>query len=153
MTTSGAALELDHQRIDSGFDALIDAAKDGRVEVDLAGPPINELRRHIWIEEEIFFPPLRAAGMVGPVLVMLREHGEIWTALKELETLLATDSPEPQAILTIWGTLEAVLTAHNFKEEKILYATADQALDASVHEAVIAGLSQELPEGWTAEMF
>ena len=42
---------------------------------------MESLRRHIFLEEQLLFPPLREAGMIAPVLVMLREHGEIWQSL------------------------------------------------------------------------
>jgi len=35
------------------------------------------------------FPPLRDAGMVAPVFVMLREHGQMWRAGTSMPTDLA----------------------------------------------------------------
>ena len=83
--TLTAALEREHQEIDAGLAAFVDGLDSDELrgaELDRAA---DALRRHIYLEEEFLFPPLRAAGMVPPVLVMLREHGEIWRTLEALE--------------------------------------------------------------------
>ncbi|HEY3459830.1 MAG TPA: hypothetical protein VGL52_03315 [Casimicrobiaceae bacterium] len=36
------------------------------------------LRRHAYVEHEILLPPLMKAGLVMPVLVMKREHAQMW---------------------------------------------------------------------------
>ena len=83
--TLTAALEREHQEIDAGLGAFVDGLDNG----ELLGAEFNRaadaLRRHIYLEEEFLFPPLRAAGMLPPVLVMLREHGAIWRTLQGLE--------------------------------------------------------------------
>ena len=151
--TAGTVLESDHRAIDEGFDAFIELARSGTVDAALVTPAIEALRRHIWVEEETFFPPLRQAGVVGPILVMLREHGELWTHLDELERVL--DHPEPQAdlALSVCDGLTRLLTQHNFKEENILYATADRFLDdKSIHQVVAEELHAERPRDWTCAM-
>ena len=53
---------------------------------------MDGLRRHIYLEEEFLFPPLRAAGMMAPLFVMVRQHGELWDAMRALDALLAVDA-------------------------------------------------------------
>lgn len=152
MTTAGQALEADHRTVDDHFAAFADAAASGTWERDPLEEAVRALRRHIWVEEDLFFPPLRAAGVVGPVMVMLREHGQIWRFLDELEALAQSHEPDLQGALAIWGALEQVLQQHNVKEEQILYATADRVLDADTTSGVIDGLTTDVPAGWRCAM-
>lgn len=68
MTTAGEALEADHRAIDDHFAGFASAAANGTLERDHLAEAVRALRLHIWVEEDLFFPPLRAAGVVGPVL-------------------------------------------------------------------------------------
>lgn len=47
------------------------------------------LRRYIYLEEAFVFPPIRKAGMIMPIFVMTREHGELWRTTDFLADLLA----------------------------------------------------------------
>lgn len=152
MSTAGQALEADHRVIDDHFAAFATAAGRGAVERDRLAAALRALRLHIWVEEELFFPPLRAAGLLGPVLVMLREHGEIWRLLGELETIVAAEAPDLPAALAVWESLAEVLRQHNMKEERILYAAADQILDDGTAAEVTDGLAEALPDGWVCGM-
>ena len=174
-----ACLEADHRAIDDHFAAFGTALSEGRVEADalaagaalfacghgigtLAFAPHGRqwlaagaagLRRHIWVEETIHFPPLREAGLFGPVLVMLREHGEIWALLDALDTDVAAGTSAARLAQT-FAQLEEALEQHNLKEERILYPAGDQVLDATVAEAVRGALSDGLmPADWVCEMF
>lgn len=140
-----AALEREHREIDEGIEAFT------------AGPPsrdqqplrcaIRALRRHIYLEEEFLFPPLHQAGLVAPVLVMLREHAQMWKLLDSLERQL--DAGAAGAGLTLCQQLSVQLQHHNLKEERILYPRADEALTASATAQLRAFLdSGELPDGW-----
>lgn len=83
--TLSAALEREHHEIDAGLEAFLDGLDSGEVRRDELTRAADALRRHIYLEEEILFPPIRDAGLVPPILVMLREHGEIWQTLDALE--------------------------------------------------------------------
>ena len=152
MTPAGQALEADHRVIDEQFATFATAAEEGVVDRDSLTVAADGLRLHIWVEEELFFPPLSTAGIMGPIMVMHREHGEIWRSLDELEGIIAADEPDLPAALEVWRSLENILMQHNLKEEQILYAAADRMLDAQTAAEVTAGLDQELPEGWTCTM-
>lgn len=152
MTTAGQALESDHRTIDDHFAAFADAAARGSLERGRLAEALRTLRLHIWVEEDALFPPLRTAGVIGPVMVMLREHGEIWRLLDDLEAIAGTPEPDLTAALATWGSLQQVLLQHNVKEEQILYAAADRILDVETATEVIDGLDADLPAGWTCAM-
>ncbi len=137
-----AALEREHHDIDEGIAAFTAALGD-------PGPltrAIWALRRHIYLEEEFLFPLLGEAepGLRAPVLVMLREHAQIWAALDALE-----HEPAPGAALVLCRQLTVRLLHHNLKEERVLYPRADHALPPPTAARLRAFIgSGELPEGW-----
>lgn len=140
-----AALEREHREIDAGLAAFTAAPGDRR---PLAGA-IGALRRHIYLEEEFLFPLLPEAepGLAAPVLVMLREHAQIWATLGLLEREL--DAGGPGSGLALGRQLAVRLLHHNLKEEKILYPRADDALPAAAAGRLRAFLgSGKLPQGW-----
>lgn len=150
---AGTVLESDHRTIDEGFDKFITLATAGTIDAATVAPAIEGLRRHIWVEEETFFPPLRQAGVVGPVMVMLREHGELWAHLDELEELLSKPEPDQAFILEASARITRALAQHNFKEENILYASAARFLDdESIHQIVAENLTAERPRDWVCAM-
>lgn len=145
--TLRAALEREHREIDTGLEAFLG---DATAVADLA-TAFTALRRHIYLEEEHLFPPLRAQGLMAPVLVMLKEHGELWTALDEIEGRLADGAQGPELRLALEGVL-GLLAQHNAKEEPIVYGAAERALD----DEEAARLNQlvetsTLPSGWVCE--
>lgn len=143
-TTLRAALEREHREIDGGIEAFI-AAPDSPA---LVIRSMEGLRRHIYLEEEFLFPPLREAGMMVPIMVMLREHGELWRTMEALEQLLA-DQAEPAATLDRCRDLLAQLDRHNSKEEPIIYPRADEVLAEQASAELSAFLNDgRMPEGW-----
>lgn len=144
------ALEREHREIDAGIEGF---AGDGSARVQdraALADAIGSLRRHIYAEEELLFPPLRAAGLLGPVLVMLREHGEMWETLDSLERLLQSDDDDPVAAAR--RQLLRQLQNHNAKEETVLYPQAEGMLTARAVACLRAFLdSGTLPPGWTCQ--
>ena len=144
----GAALEREHREIDAGLEAFADGLAGGESRAEPLLAAIGALKRHIYIEEELVFPSLRKGGMMAPVFVMLREHGEIWRALDALEGDLSGGAATA-AMAQVCQQLAGQLEAHNMKEEAILYPRTDDALTASeggeVGEFLETGL---MPEGW-----
>jgi iron-sulfur cluster repair protein YtfE (RIC family) len=142
-----AALEREHHEIDEGIDAFVadPSAESGRQPLRQA---IRALRRHIYLEEEFLFPPLREAGLVAPIFVMLREHGQMWNTLDVLERELETGAT-PATVLTLCRQLMVQLQHHNPKEERVLYPQADHVLSAPATARLREFLDQgELPAGW-----
>ena len=150
MTTDplSAALEREHHEIDDGIEAFLVGRREGRGDLDALVRAVEALRRHIFLEEEFVFPPLREAGLVAPVFVMLREHGEIWRTLAILETQLDAAGGERSEVETC-ELLLAQLERHNAKEEAIIYPQADTALSAAADAGLRAFIEAgRLPEGW-----
>jgi hemerythrin-like domain-containing protein len=149
--TLSAALLREHHEIDAGIEEFTAGLGRGEASAEPLVRAVAALRRHIYLEEEFVFPPLRAAGMVPPVFVMLREHGEIWTSMDSLEAELAA-GPGGVAVLATCQALMGQLEAHNSKEEPIIYPQADTVVDAETQQKLLAFLdSGELPDGWVAE--
>jgi len=147
VTTLAEALEAEHRVIDEGIERFLaaPAADDApsALRTSFAG-----LRRHIYLEEEIAFPPLQDAGFVGPILVMLNEHGKMWDVMTEVERLLAAGDVTSAAEL-VRGRLTALLASHNPKEERILYPQLDSALEQPHQEALREFVAVgRLPDGW-----
>ena len=142
------ALEREHHEIDEGIEAFA-AGSAARVR-DRAPlrAAITELRRHIYLEEEFLFPLLREAGLMAPIFVMLREHGQIWDTLDTLESDVTTDDD----VLMLCHQLAVQLQHHNLKEERIVYPQADETLPmqerARLRELLAAS---ELPDGWACQ--
>ncbi|WP_068266088.1 hemerythrin domain-containing protein [Janibacter limosus] len=152
---SGVAQELvvEHHSIDERLADVVAGLDEGEVRAEAFRAAATELKHHIFVEEEHLFPPLRAAGMIPPVLVMLREHGEMWGVLEMIEGLLAAPSPDAAVLREACGRLMDQLDAHNLKEEQILYPAADQTLAPQDQESVSTALVDgDLPGDWRASM-
>lgn len=152
--TLEAALTREHRDIDTGIEEFVAGAEAGEVRPQPLTRAMDALRRHIYLEETILFPPLRAAGLMMPVMVMVREHGELWDAMAAIDTALADTSAGDGAgsLLNQCRQLLALLDEHNTKEEPILYTRADLDLDEASHDDLADFLhSGTTPEGWTCE--
>ena len=148
--TVGAALEREHREIDEGLEAFAAGLSQGESRSEPLMRAVEGLRRHIYIEEELLFPSLRAAGMVAPVFVMLREHGEIWRALDEIDDDVRAGAAGNSTLETC-QRLAGLLEAHNLKEEQILYPQADRVLTAPAGSDLAAFLaSGRMPDGWVS---
>lgn len=142
--TLAAALEREHGEIDEAIESYLSSSGEGRAEY--LARALRALRRHIYLEEAFLFPPLRDAGFVAPVHVMLREHGELWRTMAAIECSLAEDADARGECR--W--LLALLEKHNSKEEPILYPHVDGVLGAPAGAALKAFLrSGRMPDGWT----
>ncbi|MDE3134825.1 MAG: hemerythrin domain-containing protein [Acidobacteriota bacterium] len=149
--TLAEALEREHHEIDAGIEEfLARRARRG----DQAAPlrrALSALRRHIYLEEEFVFPPLDDAGLVAPIFVMLREHGEIWLTMDEIEAQL-TRAVEAGPSEESCRELLTQLERHNSKEEAIVYPQADATLSAETDTELRAFLaSGEMPDGWRCQ--
>ena len=86
--TLGAALEAEHRDIDGGIEAYLGQPADGVGTTGTLQRSLAGLRRHIYLEEEFLFPPLKTAGLMGPIFVMEREHGTLWNIMDRLDELI-----------------------------------------------------------------
>lgn len=143
-----AALEREHREIDEGIKAYLTGRAQGQARVEALRRAIAALRRHIYLEEALLFPPLHDAGLALPILVMLREHGEIWLTLDGLGAQLRIN-PEAGVMSEICRVLLEQLERHNSKEEPILYPQADCVLSAAAAAELSAFLATgSMPAGW-----
>lgn len=150
MTTESLAVALagEHAEIDDGIEAFAKGPVGRNRDPEPLIRAIRALRRHIYLEEEFLFPPLREAGLVAPVFVMLREHAQIWNTLDALERDVAAGS-SGTPMLAQCDALTAQLQHHNLKEERILYPQADDVLTAAQRACLLAG--GDPPPGWVCE--
>ena len=149
--TLAAALLREHREIDEGIEAFTSQHPDGKAQTEPLTRAIAALRRHIYLEEEFLFPPLRMGGMMAPVFVMLREHGEMWKTLDALDAELGKDGAST-AVLDLCGELIPQINAHNAKEEPIIYAQADAALEEGTAAELKAFIdSGRMPQGWVCQ--
>lgn len=143
-----AALEREHREIDDAIASYLDDVAAGKTSAELLARAMAALRRHIYVEEEFVFPPLREAGLVAPIMVMVREHARLWQALDTLDRQLAEDS----ANVGLIGELTALLDAHNLKEERIVYPQATAVLSPDVDRELTDFLDTgTMPDGWVCE--
>lgn len=149
--TLGQALEREHREIDAGIARFAGtgaaSAGDSAAGLETA---LDRLRRHIYLEEEHLFPPLSAAGMVGPVFVMTREHAEMWQWAEQLAAAAA--GGDWAAAAARCRELASLLDAHNGKEEAIVYAGADRVLAPQLRaELTDLVATAAMPDGWVCE--
>lgn len=146
-----AALEREHEQIDEGIGRFAAGLGSGDADPAPLLEAMGALRRHIYLEEEFVFPPLRRGGLVMAILVMLREHGEIWDAMARLDELLAVGA-EPGALSDACRDLLGRLEAHNAKEEPVIYPQADAQLTGEAAERLQVFLEEgRMPAGWRCE--
>jgi iron-sulfur cluster repair protein YtfE (RIC family) len=146
--TLSAALEREHRDIDRNLALFTEGLDHGEWRIQPLDSAGKALRRHIYLEEEMLFPSLREAGQVAPVAVMLREHGDIWLALDELQQA-AVVGGDGTVARRACERLQYLLEAHNEKEERILYPQADVVVDAATSSRLRDLLEHgTLPLGW-----
>jgi hemerythrin-like domain-containing protein len=145
------ALEDEHREIDARLEDYLGELAKEQPDARPLVLAFEALRRHIYLEEEFLFPPLREAGLVMPLLVMVREHGQIWDLMESLEAQVR-DGAAAQDVDTSCRDLLALLDAHNGKEEPIVYPQADLTLAPDATERLMDFIdSGQMPEGWTCE--
>jgi hemerythrin-like domain-containing protein len=150
--TLAAALEKEHRAIDGGIEEYTEGLNNGMTDSLPLTRSMNGLRRHIYLEEMFLFPPMRAHGTaVMALMVMLREHGQLWDAMDGLEKQLA-EAADADAQLKACRDLLVLLDKHNSKEEPVIYAQADDVLSAEATGELAAFIAEGvLPDGWKCE--
>jgi len=146
-TALADALTTEHHEIDTGIETYLAGLDSGGGPAPLHAA-MHALRRHIYLEETFLFPPLKAGGLMMAIMVMEREHGELWRGMDALEqTLLAPRDPEE--LRDACRSLLALLDDHNSKEEPVVYPRADADLTGGQRDQLAAFLeSGTFPDGW-----
>ncbi|GJO38526.1 hemerythrin [Mycobacterium marinum] len=146
-----SALKREHREIDSGIEVFLEKLDCGSVQSELLTPALEALRRHIYLEEVFLFPPIREAGMVMPIFVMLREHGELWRTMDTLVDLLA-EGKDRQRLADTCDQVMEQLHQHNSKEEPIIYPHADTDLPLQISAELTRFIQTgRTPDGWVCQ--
>lgn len=149
--TLSAELTREHHEIDFAIAAFIGELGNGNTQRELLTETLEALRRHIYLEEVFLFPPLRDAGMVMPIFVMMREHGELWRTMDALTDLLADGNTTLRLRDTCTQLLNQ-LVQHNSKEEPIIYPNADTELPTQTSVELTRLLATgRAPDGWVCQ--
>ena len=144
-------LKREHHEIDSAIAAFIENLDGGCVQAEPLSAAVEALRRHIYLEETILFPPIREAGMVMPIVVMMREHGELWRTMGALTDLIA-DRADSEQLRDTCHRLLGQLEQHNSKEEPIIYPHVDCDLPALVSAELARFIETgRIPDGWACQ--
>ena len=146
-----AALMRRHREIGAAIDFFIEKLDGGRLQIELMAALLQALRRHIYLEEVFLFPPIREAGIVMPIVMMMREHGQLWAMMENLTQLLDDPLDSPRLKASCDQLLDQ-LHKHNFKQEPSIYLHANYELPASTSadltKFVVTG---RVPEGWVCQ--
>lgn len=154
------ALLHEHHDIDAGieeFTARAASAAEGSLAewVEPLLRAMTALRRHIYLEEVIVFPRLRTGPLMMAIMVMIREHGELWRAMDALDSRLAApvaEAEDREALTAACRDMLSLLDEHNMKEEPVIYPHIDGDLDGPTQRQLSAFLAEgEMPEGWVCE--
>lgn len=137
-----SVLSQDHDRLDAIFELYQRAEELERAKrhfkIFWKG-----LRRHIVWEEEILFPIFeeKRGTTMGPTEVMRVEHREIQRLLQLLHEKLKHGEERKKEE----GALLSLLSAHNEKEEHVLYPLLDQMLNDAERKSALEKI-RDLPE-------
>jgi uncharacterized protein (DUF2249 family)/hemerythrin-like domain-containing protein len=141
----GEYLTWDHRRLDALWEAtkaLVRSAANEEASARYAEFQCG-LGRHIDAEERVLFPAFEAhAGESGPTEVMRAEHAKIRKTMVEIAEALA--SGHGAAVAPPSRLLEAVLSEHNAKEERVLYPMIDR-IHGDAERADLVRRMQTLP--------
>lgn len=145
------ALEREHRDIDRAIEAFVEELRRGSLQPEMLTEALEMLRRHIYLEEALLFPPIREAGMVMPVFVMMREHGQLWRTMDALTDLL-TGEADSSRLEASCGMLLDQLQQHNAKEEPIIYLRVDSDLPEQTRVELTRFFDAgRAPEGWICQ--
>lgn|SRR5574341_963599 len=138
----------DHDRLDDIFKNFRTVKNE---DLKKAKPLFHDfkigLQKHIVWEEEILFPIFeKKTGMyeTGPTAVMRMEHRQIKDFLEKIHDKILKG--EAKGIDELEGGLIEVLTAHNMKEESILYPWIDDEISETEREKVFKEMKDLPPE-------
>lgn len=146
------AFTKEHHDIDAAIENYMASTHEGPEQrAKMLLEAVSALRRHIYLEEEVVFPDLPRATLMMPLMVMHREHGELWRRMDALEESLQSGSADEQ-LMADCQELLSLLDNHNSKEEPIIYPQMDTALSVQEQQKVAHLLAGgALPEGWVCQ--
>ncbi len=144
----GKLLAAQHHQIDQGVEGIA----EGTGTPTALAASLELLRGHLYVEEEVLFPPLAATGLTMPVFVMKREHGQMWPLIESLDAACAAGAGADDLREDARQLLQ-LLKIHNTKEEQIVYAAADRHEAAHPGESLVEAMAAaRMPGGWACAM-
>lgn len=137
-------LVAQHQQIDQGLAGISDQA----ILPSALATTLKLLRAHLYIEEEVVFPPFAKTGLAMAIRVMRREHGQMWPLIQRVEAACAAGTLADNSREDVRELLR-LLATHNPKEEQTIYAAADR-YDVAHPDAPLAAAiaAAHMPDGW-----
>ncbi|MCL4342542.1 MAG: hemerythrin domain-containing protein [Candidatus Thermoplasmatota archaeon] len=135
------SLERDH---DLEHGKLVEARISmirGQLDKDSFLEFVNNIRRHIYIEEEIIFPDLIGldSNLKGPISGLEMEHASLWMLMDRI--LEETASGEVRKSPKYLDEMERILAVHNAVESTNIYPKIKDERVPNLEQAA-------LPEGW-----
>lgn len=135
-----AYFEADHDRLDMIFRQFQKVKGLSMAEAKPYFKTFNNgLKRHIIWEEDVLFPAFESKSGIkdsGPTFVMREEHRLIGAVLERLHEKVRKANPASEEEET---ELLQILSAHNQKEEQVLYPAIDRLLsEDEVSEMLLA---------------
>jgi hemerythrin superfamily protein len=126
------AIELltqDHREVEQLFERFEQATGDTEQKGKIAQEIIQELSIHASIEEEVFYPEVRAAVPASEGLVehSLEEHQEVKEALAELDSMGPGDPGYHQKMMRVITDV----TEHVQEEEEKMFPKVREALSGN----------------------
>lgn len=145
------ALMRQHREIGAAIDFFIEKLEGGDMQTELIAAMVETLRQHIYLEEVFLFPPIREAGIVMPIVAMMREHGQLWATMESLTQQITGPGDSPRLKATCNELLDQ-LHEHSFKEEPVIYLHANYDLPPSTSAELTRFVATgRLPEGWICQ--
>ncbi|MCV7384543.1 hemerythrin domain-containing protein [Mycolicibacter longobardus] len=142
------ALEREHRQVAAGIGAFLEKLDGGSVDADALRTTLAVLRRHIYLEEQLLFPPISQGAQMMAVFGMILGHGEIWRTMSALDDLAGAGA-DHDTLRGVCRRLLALLADHNQVEEPVIYPVADTGLApekaAELAEFLATG---RMPDGW-----
>jgi len=138
-----------HNRVEGWLMDFQDSLSDSRPCAEFFDRAVEELRRHMFVEEELIFP-LAKEELAGPVGDLLEEHGRISDLVEQLAALLRHGS-DPSEIRTFGTRLMGLLAAHTAEEDLGIYPDLLARLSPDEAQAHLAEAeTMEAPPGWVS---
>lgn len=119
-----------HRQMEEMFDAAMKAT--GKQRAKLCGDASDALMSHVSIEEELFYPAVRARRTEDVLLESLEEHLSLKRVLADMLPL----TPDDPAFGPKLHVLAEQLEHHHKEEEEHLFPDAKRLLDADARDAL-----------------
>ncbi len=103
-----------------------ESQENGQADAGLFGLAVEELRQHMFAEEELLFPQIRGR-LAGPVADLEHEHGHIWDLADEVGALLGQGG-DPAQVRRATARLMSLLAAHCAEEDLGIYSELEAIL-------------------------